>query len=78
MQQQPFERLSKTADAIHSLPQACMLCRNIKRVPPEACGGLEHVLAVLPEDADVADAAENSSAVLLRLHNQAEVIGRLQ
>ena len=44
------------------------------RAPAEACGGLEHVLAVLPEGADIAGVAENPDAVLLRLHNQAEVM----
>ncbi len=47
--------------------------RQILRAPAEACGGLEHIVALLPENADIAHAAENPDAILLRLHDHAEV-----
>ncbi|KAK9858457.1 hypothetical protein WJX84_002370 [Apatococcus fuscideae] len=46
--------------------------RQILRAPAEACGGLEHIVALLPENADIAHAAENPDAILLRLHDHAE------
>ncbi|KAK9827173.1 hypothetical protein WJX74_009221 [Apatococcus lobatus] len=46
--------------------------RHVVKAPAEACGGLDHVLAILPDGADVAGVAENPDAVLLRLRDHAE------
>jgi len=42
-------------------------------VPADAIGGVDHVLALLPPAADVAHAAEEKGAVLLRLDSEEEV-----
>lgn len=45
-------------------------------MPPTNIGGLDNVLAILPEGSDLAHVAEDSQAVLLRLDTEDEVCVR--
>ena len=48
-------------------------CRRVVKVP-EKLVGVPHVLAVCPEDLEVAKAPEDASSVLLRFTSEAEVM----
>lgn len=47
--------------------------RRIVRVPPEACGGVQHVVAVCPEGTETARVAQDRDALLLRFASSREV-----
>ena len=47
--------------------------RRIVHVPPEACGGARHVVAVCPEQTETARAAQDRDSLLLRFATQGEV-----
>lgn len=43
------------------------------RVPADAVAGSQHVIGILPNDADVYEAKENADCLLLRLLDKKEV-----
>jgi len=45
-------------------------------VPPEACGGVRHVVAACPEGVETARAAQDRDCLLLRFASQEEARAR--
>ncbi|KAK9819963.1 hypothetical protein WJX72_004515 [[Myrmecia] bisecta] len=46
--------------------------RRVVHVPPEACGGVQHVIAVVPDTTETSKALEDSNSLLLRFNTQDE------
>ena len=65
--------LDKKSSLTPLATQAVYIDCKIAHMPPQHVGGTKNVVAIYPDDLDIAKVAENGQALLLRFSSQEEV-----